>query len=131
MAHDAPRRVSAVVASAVAAVALGLLGMHVLLPHGTHGDAVAGHAASAHTAAHVDAEAPVEAPAGETVDAAVLCAVLLLTAAVTGLLLRALGRVPGGWRVARGTASPPTLAARSPRRASGPPPEWAYSVVRC
>lgn len=144
----APRSIPVFLASAVAAVIVGLLGMHALLPHSTHGDAVAAstqadhaaadHTAADHTAADHRAAGPADDPGradagdGQATDAAVLCAALLLSAAGTSLLLRALvGRAPRAWRLRRASEPPRAAVARTARRATGPPPEWAFSVVRC
>ncbi len=135
-----PVRVGILVA--VAAVVLGILGMHALSLHGTAatGASPAGglHAVSDHTPAEATT-ATADAPDGEHDsghggaghDAVMLCVAML--AAAAGMLLALAGlrhRAPPVW-----AELPAALALRVTARArpggTGPPPVWEFSVVRC
>ncbi|TQL68091.1 hypothetical protein FB381_1980 [Nocardioides albertanoniae] len=130
---------AALLAAVVLTVA-GLLAMHALSLHGTATDGE--HGAMSLPAAHVDHTHALENTThgaaghaahlgGDAHTAMMLCAAFLLAAGA--LLLRGLrrrtplwwfDRAPGRWRTV-GTAPSPA------RLATGPPPQWAFSVIRC
>ena len=129
---------------AVAALVLGILGMHALGLHGvSHGApapgvSVAPAADSTGTAAEHGAHHGTEAAADEghgpqhgAAEMVVLCAAML--AAAAGMLLALAGlrhRAPPVWAELRAA-----LALRVTSRArpggTGPPAVWEFSVVRC
>lgn len=121
---------------AVAAIVLGILGMHGLAGHDT-GSHLAASAQMAHGAAgtgHAEAgtaDPQGGAPAGMS-GMAMTCGVMLAAAAITVLLLlvRRSGR-PRLWAVlalADGVWRPrPGVRLLS----TSPPPSWRFSVIRC
>ncbi|MDT0185945.1 DUF6153 family protein [Microbacterium sp. ARD31] len=126
-------------AALVGLLVAGILGMHALATHGTPAAVtassgnvavpVAGHAAELHGEAHRDHEGTTTGnhDMGSMV---MLCVAMLAAAAVTLLVL-----LVGGSRgpLLPGAFEPAPVPARAPRwvRSTGPPHEWAFSVVRC
>lgn len=141
---------------AVAAIVLGILGMHALTTHGTsHHPGMSGmtampelpgtapmnstesmsvtghqHATAPYTAALTPATAATgDSHGGQTGSMIMLCAVMLAAAASAALLL-ALRHTTTTWRTI-----PPyvraVLTRTTARRATGPPPVWEFSVIRC
>jgi hypothetical protein len=129
----------------VVSIALGVLGMHALSPHSTgmtdttvSGEATmstahGGHAAATTAGSDVD-EALEEQPAAPTHDMdnmVMLCVAMVTSAAIALLMLRLTSRVPASWVLARARLravfAHPALAVTS----TGPPPVWAFSVIRC
>lgn len=133
---------AALLAAVVVTVA-GLLGMHALSLHGTGTDGEHGalslpaaHIDHAHALDHTDpADHGAADPAGHPDSgghtAMTLCAAFLLAAGV--LLLAGLWRRTSAWRLPRSVSSPRTTGRvrAITRPATGPPPEWAFSVIRC
>lgn len=133
----------AVLAALVAALVVGILGMHALTLHGTsseayaapaaaHGDHAAGHGDTHGSAAGAPAgSAPEEGSGHHAGHLLVLCAAMLAGAALlllAGLLVRVMRPVR-----LLGAFAPlaPTAAVRSWVRATGPPSAWQFSVIRC
>ncbi len=136
----------------VGVVVLGILGMHALGLHGTsmavrHGDAAtmpAAVATDSHSATHAalvaqlsgaDAvhDALLTAPTGDRHDMGsmvMLCVAMLAAAAalVLGVLLAR--RLLRGWRPVP-TLHRSLLRLLPSPAGTGPPPEWAFSVIRC
>lgn len=128
----------------------GILGMHALATHGSPGAAsagsgsvaapVPGHAAELHGEAHGDhagttgavEESPRPRPgSGHDMGSMVmLCVAMLAAAGVTLLVL-----LVGGLRrhALPAAFAPARVRARAPQwvRSTGPPPQCAFSVVRC
>ncbi|MGY0385998.1 DUF6153 family protein [Nocardioides sp. WG-D5] len=126
--------------AAVLVTVAGLLGMHALSLHGTRTDGEhaalrlpAAHVEHTHALEHADHGAAGHAgqPGGEEHTSMVLCAAFLLAAGV--LLLSGLWRrTPAWWfSPARGRSRATGPAPFVTRAATGPPPEWAFSVIRC
>jgi len=129
--------------TAVVVTVAGLLAMHALSLHGTRSDGE--HATLSVPAAHVDHMHAVEHadhsaaghtghtghPGGEGHTTMMLCAAFLIAAGV--LLLSGLWRRTPPWWFARLHNRPPTIGAAPfvAHPATGPPPEWAFSVIRC
>ncbi|WP_328530021.1 DUF6153 family protein [Nocardioides sp. NBC_00368] len=126
--------------AAVLITVAGLLGMHALSLHGTRTDGEhatlrlpAAHVGHTHALDHADhgAAGHTGQPGDDGHTAMMLCAAFLLAAGA--LLLSGLWRRTAAWwsprarRRAR-TAGPVLLVSRS---ATGPPPEWEFSVIRC
>lgn len=133
------RRARPVLLLTVAALVLGILGMHALTTHGASHAPGADTTGATHGAHHATAEPASSVPAVTPGDAggdghaggtALLCAVMLAAAGGAVLLLSALRRSGASWRV-----PPPvlrTLVRRTTSRLStGPPPAWEFSVIRC
>jgi len=130
---------AAVLAAVVITVA-GLLAMHALSLHGTGSDGEhatlsvpAAHVEHVHALEHADhgASGYTGHPGGEGHTAMMLCAAFLLAAGA--LLLSGLWRRTRLWWFAR-TRGWSRTAGSTPfiaRPATGPPPEWAFSVIRC
>ena len=140
MSRPTPASHRAALVALVAALVVGILGMHALPLHGPPSEAYAVATAPDH-GGHVAADgAASSAPAGSAPDHGsgghadhllMLCAAMLAVAALlllAGLLVRAVRPV----RLV-GAFAPVALAAtvRSWVRATGPPPAWRFSVVRC
>ncbi len=135
----------AALAALVAALVVGILGMHALTLHGPSSEAYAAPigatAHGEHASGHGDAHEPATTgPAGSVTDHGsghhsdhllMLCAAMLAVAALlllAGLLVRAVRPV----RLVGAFASlAPTATVRSWVRATGPPPAWQFSVIRC
>ena len=129
--------------AAVVAIVLGIIGMHALNTHGATADT--DHAAMsmttethADTSVHAPMSGPVTVTAGmadsgnghDMEDMVMLCAAMLAAAGALVLLTFGLRRTPRVW--AHLLISPATLARRvTARRATGPPPAWEFSVIRC
>ncbi|MEU6138485.1 hypothetical protein [Nocardioides sp. NPDC047086] len=138
--------------TAVVVTVAGLLAMHALSLHGTGTDGEHGrmslpaahvahshaldHAAhdtthdTTHDAAH-DAADDTGHPGGEGHTAMMLCAAFLIAAGAL-LLSRLWRRTPAWWFAHSHLRS--RAAGSTPFRthpATGPPPEWAFSVIRC
>ena len=126
--------------TAVVVTVAGLLAMHALSLHGTHSDGE--HATLSLPAAHVDHMHAVEHadhgaaghtghPGGEGHTTMTLCAAFLIAAGA--LLLSGWWRRTPAWWLALLRNRPLTTGAAPPvgRPATGPPPEWAFSVIRC
>lgn len=126
--------------AAVVVTVAGLLAMHALSLHGTGTDGE--HGSMSLPAAHVEHTHALDHPAQGAADhtghpsgdghmAMMLCAAFLLAAGV--LLLSGLWRRTPAWWFTRARAwsrtsgSTPLLT----HPATGPPPEWAFSVIRC
>ncbi len=141
-------------AALVVALVVGILGMHALTSHGTTVAPVAatGMTAPAHAAemvastshdAHAHAAEPATGTTAVRTEAdrgsgsghdmagmAMLCVVMLAGAALTLLVLLAVGvRRP----LLPATFAPAAVRARVQRRVrgTGPPPVWQFSVIRC
>lgn len=114
----------------VLALALGILGMHALAAHGSHGQVAAASATPlpegmSHGGHH---DAPDEGPV--TDDLVMLCAVMLLAAGVA--LVSLLLRRAAGTSVLPAPAPLARLWTPTPLRlGAGPPAVWRYSVTRC
>lgn len=141
MSRPTPAPHRAALAALVAALVVGILGMHALTFHGPSSEAYAAAPAADHGAGHGNAHEPAtSAPIGSAPDRGagqhsdhlvMLCAAMLAVAALVllaGLLVRAVRPV----RLV-GAFAPVALAAtvRSWVRATGPPPAWQFSVIRC
>lgn len=144
MSRPTPAPHRAALAALVAALVVGILGMHALTLHGPSSEAYAAAPAAAHGhhgAGHGSAPEPAtSAPVGSAPDhgagqhsdhLVMLCAAMLAVAALlllAGLLVRAVRPVR-----LLGAFAPVALAAtvRSWVRATGPPPAWQFSVIRC
>lgn len=140
-------------AALVAALVVGILGMHALASHGTsgattsvsmtattgHNPAMAagvsheGHAHAAATPLTAQASVETGADSGSGHDMAgmvMLCGVMLAAAAMTLLVLLAAGvfrpLLPAAFQ-------PAVVVERALRwvRGTGPPHEWQFSVIRC
>ncbi|OIJ23720.1 DUF6153 family protein [Nocardioides luteus] len=126
--------------TAVLVTVAGLVAMHALSLQGTRSDGE--HATLSLPAAHVDHRHSLESadhgaaghtghPGGEGHTTMMLCAAFLIAAGA--LLLSGWWRRTRVWWLARLRDRP--LSARSApflaRLATGPPPEWAHSVIRC
>ncbi|NGN93373.1 hypothetical protein G5C66_11555 [Nocardioides sp. KC13] len=142
-----PRAVArtALLAAVVVTVA-GLLAMHALSLHGTGTDGEHGrlslpaaHVDHAHTLDHADHPDHADRgtadhtgqPGGDGHTATMLCAAFLLAAGV--LLLSGLWRRTPAWWFAR-ASDRSRIDGTAPfvmHPANGPPPEWAFSVIRC
>ncbi|MFE7227792.1 hypothetical protein ACFU7D_23575 [Nocardioides sp. NPDC057577] len=126
--------------AAVVVTVAGLLAMHALSLHGTGSDGE--HGTLSLPAAHVEHTHALDHAAAGAADhtgneggdghtAMMLCAAFLLAAGA--LLLSGLWRRTPAWWFAhthlrsRTAGSTPFLA----HPATGPPPEWAFSVIRC
>ncbi|GAA1436137.1 hypothetical protein GCM10009641_34290 [Mycobacterium cookii] len=119
---------------------VGILGMHALTLQGPSSEAYAAAAHGDHGAGHGHAHEPAtSAPVGATSDHGsgqhadhllMLCAAMLAVAALllAGLLLRAARpvRLVGAFE-----SLAPAASVRSWMRATGPPPAWQFSVIRC
>ena len=144
-------------ATLVAAVVLGILGMHALASHGTPATSdappgttsMAGMAADvSHQAGHssrhasegndvgthngqVSSRSSGEGSGhGDAMSMLMLCVVVLTAAALTLLVLLIVGIAPP---LLPASFHPAALRARAMQtaRGTGPPPEWQYSVIRC
>lgn len=122
----------------VVAIVLGVLGMHALSPHGSGAAVtdtkVTGEAAMHTHGGHTGVEATVHqpgAPAHDMDNMVMLCVAMVASAAVSLLMLFLISRVPTSWVLARARLravfAHPTPAVFG----AGPPPVWAFSVVRC
>lgn len=134
-----PRVLHAGLLTAVVLTIAGLLAMHALSLHGTRTDGEhatlslpAAHAEHMHAVEHADhgAAGRTGHPGGEGHTTMMLCAAFLIAAGV--LLLSGLWRRTPRWWFPRPRNRPligpaPFLA----HPATGPPPEWAFSVIRC
>ena len=137
-----PRR--SAIAASVAAVVLGILGMHAFeahcpipVPGATHADAHMDDMDGAHDGAHMDdLGAAVESVAGSVPLApvpgeATLCVAMLLAALAGAALVGLLGRA----RETAGQAHEPAVRSRvrptCQVRATGPPPVLSFVVIRC
>ncbi|WP_156697852.1 MULTISPECIES: DUF6153 family protein [unclassified Nocardioides] len=139
-------------AALVVALVVGILGMHALTSHGTtvapvaatgmtapaHAtEMVASSSHDAHAAEHATGTTAVRAEADrgsgsghDMAGMAMLCVVMLAGAALTLLVLLAVGvRRP----LLPATFAPAAVRARVQRRVrgTGPPPVWQFSVIRC
>ena len=116
------------------ALVLGLFALHGLTHHGEQVPSVTTAAAGHGHGAAAPAQAPAEGPGGgshhDGPGAVLLCATMILGAAVLWLL-RATGR--RGVRPLALLRRPPPRAVRLPvgARAHAPPDRWALSVCRC
>lgn len=144
MSRPSPAPHRAALATLVAALVVGILGMHALTLHDPSSEAYAAAPTAAHgdhAGSHVDMhESAPGGPAGETPEDGsghhadhllMLCAAMLAVAALlllAGLLVRIVRPV----RLV-GAFAPlaPTATVRSWVRATGPPPAWQFSVIRC
>lgn len=128
----------------VAAIVLGILGMHGLSVQGAAADPA--HPVAT-TAAHSEAHPGGAHPEGAQSEGVpgphhgggshdmgsmvMLCAAMLAAAAAGLLALRALRRgFPPSWTIARSTPGPRAPAWFTPV-GTGPPPVWRFSVIRC
>lgn len=144
-------------APVVAAIVLGILGMHGIDAHGVHrhgalADARAAapsapvervHASVAleHGAAHLpgrpgtDASAPAGGDAGDASGMGgmvMLCGAMLAGAAIALLaVLVRRGRLPRVWAVLHAAARPRAVLPAVLRTGTGPPAVWRFSVIRC
>ena len=130
----------AALAALVAALVVGILGMHALTLHGPSSEAYAAAPAAAHGDHGTTHEPAPSGPVGSAPDHGsdhhsdhllMLCAAMLAVAALlllAGLLVRAVRpvRLVGAF-----TSLAPTATVRSWVRATGPPPAWQFSVIRC
>ncbi|MFJ9391344.1 DUF6153 family protein [Nocardioides sp. NPDC101246] len=139
------RRTTRVVAragllAAVLVTVAGLLAMHALSLHGTGTDGE--HGTLSLPAAHVEHTHALDHAAtgaadhtghqgGDEHTAMVLCAAFLLAAGA--LLLGGLWRRTPAWWFSRARSWSRTIGSTpfTTPPATGPPPEWAYSVIRC
>lgn len=138
------RALPALLAAAVAAVVLGILGMHALNLHGTTTMSSMAGTTGHHEVPGTSEAAELElAPVGGAVagepaqpghgmgDMVMLCAAMLAVAGLALLTLLLLHRVPrSSWSLARWRL----VSLRGPvpaRTGSGPPSVWAFSVIRC
>ena len=144
MSRPTPAPHRAALAALVAALVVGILGMHALTLHGpsseayaaapaaAHGDHAAGHGDTHGSAAGAPAASASEEGSGHHADhLLMLCAAMLAVAALlllAGLLVRIVRPV----RLV-GAFAPlaPAATVRSWVRATGPPPAWQFSVIRC
>jgi hypothetical protein len=125
--------------TAVVVTVAGLLAMHALSLHSTRSDGEhatlslpAAHVGHMHSAEHADHGAARHTghPGGEGHATMMLCAAFLIAGA---LLLVGVWRRTSGWWFAwlhdrpLITGSAPVVA----HPATGPPPEWDFSVIRC
>jgi hypothetical protein len=132
----------ALLAAAVAAIVLGIIGMHALTTHGVmaHTDDAA---MSMTTGSHTDMSAqatvgdPTDVRAGvpdegnDTGTMVMLCVAMLASAAgALLLLLVCLRRIPRLW-VHLPTPSIAVTRWVTARLGTGPPPVWQFSVIRC
>lgn len=126
--------------AAVVVTVAGLLAMHGLSLHGTGTDGEHGrlslpaaHVDHAHSVEHADhgTAGHTGQPDGDGHTMMVLCAAFLLAAGA--LLLSGLWRrTPAWWFArARGRSRIDGTAPFVMHPANGPPPEWAFSVIRC
>lgn len=145
MSRPTPVPHRAALAALVAALVVGILGMHALTLHGPSSEAYAAapiaahgdHAATVHAATQ---EPATSGPAGSAAGYGsgqhadhllMLCAAMLAVAALL-LLARLLVRSVRPVRLVGAFESPaPTPAVRWWVRATGPPPAWRFSVIRC
>ena len=131
-------------AALVGALVVGILGMHSLASHGSPAvppTAAATTHSSDTTMAATSSEGPHARPdhdqahgqahgQGHGMSMVMLCVVMLAAAALTLLAMLVAGFVrpllPDAFR-------PAVVRARAPQwvRGSGPPHEWAFSVIRC
>jgi hypothetical protein len=137
-------------AALVGLLVAGILGMHALATHGTPAAATAGsgsvavpvaeHVAELHGEAHRDhagtnaavAGSPRPGPgSGHDMGSMVMLCVAMLAAAAVTLLVLLVGGSRGPLLPA--AFAPAPVPARAPRwvHSTGPPHEWAFSVVRC
>lgn len=144
----------AALAAIIVALVVGILGMHALTSHGTTvapgaatGTTAPGHAsemmartshdAHAHAAEHATGTTAVptgadrgSGPGHDMADMAMLCAVMLAGAALTLLVLLAVGvrrpLLPASFAPAAVRARVLTWVC-----GTGPPPVWQFSVIRC
>lgn len=128
---------------AVAFVLFGILGMHALSNHGvTHGStASTAHDAPAATSAVDDADqhaSPGASEHGSTVPSGdhhsgmamtMLCLGLLV--GLGGIAFLSRGRSGVLWSLSRSLAARPLRPRRTLRLATGPPPVWEFSIIRC
>jgi hypothetical protein len=140
MSRPTPAPHRAALAALVAALVVGILGMHALTLHGPSSEAYAVATAPAH-GDHAAADgAASSAPVGSAPDHGsghhadhllMLCAAMLAVAALL-LLASLLVRIVRPVRLV-GAFAPlaPTATVRSWVRATGPPPAWQFSVIRC
>ncbi len=137
----------AVLAPAVAAIVLGILGMHAFAPH--EGMAMSGHGPAGEPVMSMGGPLPM---AGSTpvpvaspgtpgtahastlsldgagcAGMAMVCAFMVLGAAFVLLLSRS----PSRWSVPRRRPPPWSRVVGALRRTTGPPAVWEYSVIRC
>lgn len=143
MSRPVPTAPARALAALVVALVAGILGMHALTLHGTPVAAHEAHAATAGVEAmamadgHVDHTAAAGAPGthhgsgGHAEHLLMLCAVMLGGAAIAllGLLLLPAQHPLRPLRALMPAVVVPTLVARV--RATGPPPVWEFSVIRC
>lgn len=127
--------------AAVVAIVLGIIGMHALNTHGVTSDT--DHAAMSMTAeAHADMPAhavsdPTAAEAGaadrgdghDMGNMVMLCAAMLAAGALI-LLTVGLRRTSQAWTHLPAAPGAITRWAAA-RMATGPPPAWEFSVIRC
>lgn len=144
MSRPTPVPHRAALAALVAALVVGILGMHAITLHdpssqayaaapaAAHGDHAAGHGDTHESATGVPAGSAPEEGSGHHADhLLMLCAAMLAVAALLlllGLLVRAVRPVR---RVGAFESLAPTATVRSWVRATGPPPAWQFSVIRC
>lgn len=127
--------------AAVLVTVAGMLGMHALSLHGTRTDGEhatlhlpAAHVGHTHALDHADHGSDAGhtgQPGDDGHTAMLLCAAFLLAAGA--LLLSGLWRrTPAWWfSQARRRARTAGSALFVSRPATGPPPEWEFSVIRC
>ncbi|QSR29037.1 hypothetical protein CFI00_00650 [Nocardioides sp. S5] len=144
MSRPSPAPHRAALATLVAALVVGILGMHALTldgpspeayavaPATAHGDHGAGHGNAHEPATSAPVTSAPDHGSGQHADhLLMLCAAMLAVAALlllAGLLVRAVRPV----RLVRAFAPlAPTSTVRSWVRATGPPPAWQFSVIRC
>ena len=146
----ATRLLPAALAAVVATIVLGILGMHALSTHTVmshnmtapmtgpmtapmtgHVDGIrdAGAAHGSATAAEVFAAGP--AGSGHAMgDMVMLCVFMLAAAGALLLALTAPRRTPRPYATSRASTSTFLRLPRL-RAATGPPPAWEFSVIRC
>lgn len=142
----ATRLLPAALAAVVATIVLGILGMHALSTHTVmshtmtapmtapmtgHVDGIrdAGAAHGSATAAEVLAAGP--AGSGHAMgDMVMLCVFMLAAAGALLLALTAPRRTPRPYATSRASTSTFLRLPRL-RAATGPPPAWEFSVIRC
>ena len=134
-------RGGAALAGLVVALVVGIVGMHALTSHGSHAgpaasdqmSMVGGHSSAVPHSAPGDTGSAGDTRSGADHDLAgmaMLCVVMLAAAAVTLLALLAIGVL----RPVRSAAFLPAAVRRRTvrwARATGPPPVWQFSVIRC
>ncbi|GAA0984358.1 DUF6153 family protein [Nocardioides aquaticus] len=127
--------VPGLLAAVVVSIVLGILGMHALSTHGVMGGADhGGHAAMGDDTGGASSD-PADSPAvggHDTGGMVMLCAAMLAATAAAALLLltHRTRRTPRFWALLPAATTTTTTTGVTPRLGTGPPPVWAFSVIR-